>query len=84
LFFPVRGKEAIQKMLVLTRKTGERIQIGPDIWVTIVRIGPHVVRVGIDAPSEVNIVREEIAGTLPVGGFKIDELPQAPPRAARP
>lgn len=47
-------------MLVLSRKRHERILIGDDIVITIVRIGPDAVRVGIDAPSDVNIVREEI------------------------
>lgn len=48
-------------MLVLSRKPGERILIGDSIAVTIVRIGPTTVRLGIDAPREMNIVREEIA-----------------------
>lgn len=48
-------------MLVLSRKLGERILIGDQVAVTIVRIGPNAVRVGIDAPKEMNIVREEIA-----------------------
>lgn len=47
-------------MLVLSRKAGERVQIGENICVTIVRIGPNNVRLGIDAPCEINIVREEL------------------------
>ena len=47
-------------MLVLSRKRGERIKIGENIWVTTVRIGPNTVRLGIDAPRELNIVREEL------------------------
>lgn len=47
-------------MLVLSRKPGERILIGDNIAVTIVRIGPNTVRLGIDAPRELNIVREEL------------------------
>lgn len=47
-------------MLVLSRKPGERILIGENIAVTIVRIGPNTVRLGIDAPRELNIVREEL------------------------
>ena len=49
-------------MLVLSRKPGERILIGDDITVTVVRIGPNSVRVGIDAPREKVIVREELYG----------------------
>lgn len=47
-------------MLVLSRKAGERIHIGENITLTIVRIGPNNVRIGIDAPRELNIVREEL------------------------
>jgi len=60
-------------MLVLSRKPGERIVIGDDITITVVRIGPNNVRLGIDAPREYNIVRDELrrdvvsasAGLLP-------------------
>ena len=47
-------------MLVLSRKPGEKILIGDNITVTIVRIGPNTVRIGIEAPRDMNIVREEL------------------------
>lgn len=47
-------------MLVLSRKVSERILIGDDIAITIVRIGPNAVRIGIEAPKELNVVREEL------------------------
>lgn len=47
-------------MLVLSRKTGERIWIGDDIAVTVVRITGGGVRLGIEAPSELPVVREEL------------------------
>ena len=47
-------------MLVLGRKAGQRVLIGEEIKVEIVRIGPNTVRIGIDAPNELNIVREEL------------------------
>lgn len=47
-------------MLVLSRKTGERIMIGDKITLTVVRIGPNNVRIGIEAPRDLNIVREEL------------------------
>lgn len=49
-------------MLVLSRKPGERIMIGDNVTITVVRIGPNNVRLGIDAPREMNIVREELCG----------------------
>ena len=47
-------------MLVLSRKAGERILIGDDVAITVVRIGPNSVRIGIEAPKSMNIVREEL------------------------
>ena len=47
-------------MLVLSRGVGERIQIGDQIEVVVVRIAPGLVRIGIEAPTEMPIVREEI------------------------
>ena len=47
-------------MLVLSRKPGEKIHVGPHVTITIVRIGPNTVRLGIDAPPEMNIVRDEL------------------------
>ena len=52
-------------MLVLSRKPGERILIGDDVTVTIVRIGPNNVRLGIEAPRDMNIVREELCVEVP-------------------
>jgi carbon storage regulator len=49
-----------RNMLVLSRKTSERILIGDEIAITIVRIGPNSVRIGIEAPRDMNIVREEL------------------------
>jgi carbon storage regulator len=51
-------------MLVLSRKTGERIWIGDDIAVTVVRITGGGVRIGIEAPSEMPVVREELKRKL--------------------
>lgn len=47
-------------MLILSRKPGERILIGDEVAVTVVRIGPGTVRLGVQAPRDMNIVREEI------------------------
>lgn len=47
-------------MLVLSRKVGERILLGENIVLSVVRIGPNTVKIGIDAPKDMNIVREEL------------------------
>ena len=47
-------------MLVLSRREGEKIIIGDSITVTIVRLGGDKIRVGIDAPSDVLILRGEL------------------------
>lgn len=47
-------------MLVLSRKRLETIRIGNDIEVTVMRIGPNAVRLGITAPKDLNVVRDEL------------------------
>ena len=47
-------------MMVLSRKVGGRILIGGNIVMTVIRIGPNAVRLGIEAPKDMNIVREEL------------------------
>jgi carbon storage regulator len=47
-------------MLVLTRKTGEAIQIGDDIEVTILSVKGDQIKLGINAPKNVEIHRKEI------------------------
>lgn len=48
-------------MLVLSRKIGERILIGDKVSVTVVKIGHGGVRLGVEAPPEMSVVREELA-----------------------
>ena len=47
-------------MLVLTRKLMEKLYIGDDVCVTVVRLEGGQVRLGIDAPREVAVVRAEL------------------------
>jgi len=47
-------------MLVLSRKVGERIQLGDHITVTLVKINGNTVRLGIDAPPNMSVARQEL------------------------
>ncbi|RPF54360.1 carbon storage regulator CsrA [Aquisalibacillus elongatus] len=47
-------------MLVLTRKVGESIQIGEDITVKVLEVEGEQIKLGIDAPRDVDIYRSEI------------------------
>jgi carbon storage regulator len=49
-------------MLVLSRKLNEKIVIDGGIVVTVVKIDRNQIRLGIEAPSNVRVFREEIAG----------------------
>ncbi len=47
-------------MLILTRRVGETLMIGDDVTVTVLEIKGMQVRIGINAPKEVAVHREEI------------------------
>ncbi|TNE68929.1 carbon storage regulator [bacterium] len=47
-------------MLVLSRKENESIQIGGDITITIIEVKGRQIKLGINAPKDVSILREEI------------------------
>jgi carbon storage regulator len=47
-------------VLILTRRPGERVVIGEDIFVSVMSVSGHSVRLGIEAPSGIPIYREEI------------------------
>ncbi len=73
-------------MLVLSRKESEKIMLGDSIVLTIVRVSGDRVRLGIEAPSDMLILRKELdqAGDLPTTAMPSGELPAAiaPPTAA--
>lgn len=48
-------------MLVLSRKTTQSVMIGSDIRITVVRLEGNQVRIGIEAPHDVRILRGELA-----------------------
>ena len=47
-------------MLILTRRVGETLMIGNDISITVLGVKGGQVRIGVDAPTEVAVHREEI------------------------
>lgn len=51
-------------MLVIARKPGERVLIGDQIKITVVKLSGGGVRLGIEAPPEMSIMREELADAL--------------------
>ena len=78
-------------MLILTRKCNESIRIGDDVTITIMRIEPGQVRVGIDAPRGVPVHREEVYeriqaeqdAIVPPTGEALNKLAQNMKRARR-
>jgi carbon storage regulator len=61
-------------MLVLSRKESERIRLGDSIVLTIVRVSGDKVRLGIEAPPDVLVLRDELR---PHEQVELVELPQA-------
>ena len=57
-------------MLVLTRKRNESIIIGEDTKVTILGIYGGTIKIGIDAPKDINIRRDELEPLKPINGNK--------------
>lgn len=55
-------------MLLLTRRVGESIMIGDDVKVTVISVNGLQVKIGIDAPKDVPVNREEIHDKLKRSG----------------
>jgi carbon storage regulator len=64
-------------MLVLTRKAGERILIGTDIYITIVDVRGEGVRIGIDAPRGITINRGEVAEAVAAANVQAATVDEA-------
>ena len=47
-------------MLILTRRVGETIMVGDEVQVTVLGIKGNQIRIGINAPEEISVHREEI------------------------
>jgi len=74
-------------MLIITRRPGERIVLGDDIVVTVMEISGQTARIGIAAPKELPVYREEIweavkAENQAAAAVDPAALPQVPPPAA--
>ena len=68
-------------MLVLSRKQLEGIQIGSDIRIKIVKVDRNQVRLGIEAPSDVLIVRDELVNDAEVQAARSAWDASDPPRS---
>jgi len=67
-------------MLILTRKESERIYLGDDIVLTVVRIGGDKVRIGVEAPSDVRVLRLELSEPDSQGPIRQGPIRQEPSR----
>lgn len=54
-------------MLVITRKEGETVQIGPDVWVKLLHVSGRSARIGIAAPADLKILRDNHVGYVEPG-----------------
>ncbi len=64
-------------MLVLSRKESERIRLGNNIIVTVVRVSGDRVRIGIEAPPDVIVLRDELQPRQGVGVAEVKPLKEA-------
>ena len=51
-------------MLILTRRVGESLMIGDDVTITVLGVKGNQVRIGVDAPKDVAVHREEILNRI--------------------
>jgi len=69
---PLRQKEIA--MLVLTRKLDESIRISDNIKITVLRIKGNTVRIGIEAPRDVRVIRTELASAEPASEAAVNQV----------
>lgn len=76
-------------MLILTRRVGETVMIGNDVTVTVLGVKGNQVRIGVNAPKEIAVHREEIYERIKrelqgdVDGNVPDEMPKKTTEFAR-
>ena len=61
-------------MLILTRRVGETLMIGDEVTVTVLGVKGNQVRIGINAPKDVAVHRDETGGPPPSPGWAIDDV----------
>ena len=61
-------------MLVLTRKLDESIRISDNIKITVLRIKGNTVRIGIEAPRDVRVIRTELASSEPANEAAVNQV----------
>lgn len=59
-------------MLILTRRVGETLIIGDEVSVTVLAVKGNQIRIGVDAPKEVSVHREEIYQRIQSEGARKD------------
>ena len=60
-------------MLILTRRVGEKLVIGENVIVTVLGVKGNQIRIGIDAPSEIQVHREEIFKRIQAERGQLDQ-----------
>lgn len=71
-------------MLIITRRPGERLVLGDDIRIEVMEVAGNTVRIGIDAPRELPVYREELWAAVKqeneaAAKTAADELPEPSP-----
>ncbi len=62
-------------MLILSRKTDEKIKIGEDITLTIIEIRGDQVKIGVEAPKSVKVFRQEVFNAIKNENKSAAEIP---------